>query len=123
MRKSGKLAEALNAFDKAIAITPDYAEAFFLKANVLRSLKRYKEALNLYSKCLGLAPGLPFLLGAYINTKLLICDWSAYDVDLAKVKEGLLESKPLIPPFPLLALVISTEVPPVLWIPVDISTK
>ncbi len=105
MRRIGKPAEALNTFDKALAISPNYSEVLFLKANVLRSLKRYKEALDLYSRCLENTPDIPFLLGAYINTKMLICDWADYDANLAKVKEGLLKSQPLIPPFPLLALV------------------
>ncbi|WP_114639493.1 O-linked N-acetylglucosamine transferase, SPINDLY family protein [Polynucleobacter necessarius] len=105
LQGEGKLDAALSAFDKALTLSPDYAEALFLKGNVLRALRRYQEALDAYSKCLSIDPKVPFVLGAYANTKMLICDWSHFDEDLDKIKSQILQSQEVIPPFPLLALI------------------
>ena len=105
LRNKGDLAAALNAFDKALSVDASNPEALYLKGSLLRSLRRYSEAIEVYSRCLKVAPDFPFLFGAYVNTKLLICDWGDYDQDLERIKLALLESSEVIPPFPLLALV------------------
>lgn len=48
--------EALNAYEKAIAIKPEYSEAWNGQANTLSDLKRYKEALNAYEKAIQIQP-------------------------------------------------------------------
>jgi len=105
LKKKGDLDAALNAFDKALSIDALNPEALYLKGNLLRSMKRYSEAIEVYASCLKLAPDLPFLFGAYVNTKLLVCDWHDYDENCEKIKHDLLRSSEVIPPFPLLALV------------------
>lgn len=109
LKNKGDFAAALNAFDKALSLDASNPEALYLKGGLLRSMKRYSEAIEVYAACLEVAPDLPFLFGAYINTKLLICDWSDYDTNLEKIKQQLLESKEVIPPFPLLALIDDPE--------------
>lgn len=105
LKHHGDFAAALNAFDKALALNPADPNALYLKGNLLRSMKRYAEAIEVYANCLRVAPDLPFLFGAYVNTKLLICDWSDYDESLEKISQQLLEFREVISPFPLLALV------------------
>ena len=48
--------EALASFDRALAIKPDYAEAFNNRGNVLGELKRFEEALTSYDRALALKP-------------------------------------------------------------------
>ena len=48
--------EALASYDKALALKPDYAEAFNNRGNALQELKRLDEALASYDKALALKP-------------------------------------------------------------------
>ena len=49
-------AEALDNFKRAIAIKPDYAEAFYNQGNALKGLDRYDEALKSYDRAIALRP-------------------------------------------------------------------
>ena len=51
-----RLEEALASYDKAIALKPDYAEAFNNRGIALRQLKRFDEALASYDKAIALKP-------------------------------------------------------------------
>ena len=48
--------EALASYDKAIALKPDYAEAYNNRGNALMDLKRPEEALASYDKAIALKP-------------------------------------------------------------------
>ena len=48
--------EALASYDKAIALKPDYAEAYNNRGNALSELKRHEEALASYDKAIALKP-------------------------------------------------------------------
>ncbi|RMF28848.1 MAG: tetratricopeptide repeat protein, partial [Candidatus Nitrosothermus koennekii] len=48
--------EALEAFDKAIAIDPNFADAWNNKGVALAKLKRYEEALEAFDKALEINP-------------------------------------------------------------------
>ena len=50
------LEEALASYDKAIALKPDFAEAYSNRGNALRDLKRPEEALASYDKTIALKP-------------------------------------------------------------------
>ena len=52
-----RLDEALASYDKAIALKPDYAEAFNNRGIALKELKRLDEALASYDKAIALKPG------------------------------------------------------------------
>ena len=38
--------DALNSYEKALQLSPSYADAWYGKANALGQLKRYEEALS-----------------------------------------------------------------------------
>src|SRR5262245_47006910 len=63
MRLAGQLVayrllnEALNALERVVAIAPDHARAFQLRASVLAALGRHVEALLSYQRCLERQPG------------------------------------------------------------------
>ena len=51
-----RVGEALASYDRALAIKPDYAEAWHNRGNALRDLKRFGEALASYDKALAINP-------------------------------------------------------------------
>jgi protein O-GlcNAc transferase len=51
--------EALSAAERALALRPDFAEAWQARGNALDELKRHDEALVAYDKALGLYPHFP----------------------------------------------------------------
>ena len=48
--------EALASYDRALALKPDYAEAFYNRGNALQELKRTDEAVASYDRALALKP-------------------------------------------------------------------
>ncbi len=50
--------EAFAAYDKALALKPDLADAWLGRGNVFYALKRYDEAFAAYDKALALKPDL-----------------------------------------------------------------
>jgi tetratricopeptide (TPR) repeat protein len=52
----GRFAEALDAYDQAIALQPNYAWAWARKGRTLRLLNRYEEALACFNKSLEIEP-------------------------------------------------------------------
>jgi predicted O-linked N-acetylglucosamine transferase (SPINDLY family) len=66
------------SYDKAIEIDPDYAEAWFNRGIMLSDLKELDAASGSYEKALALNPAFDFLPGMYLNTKMMICDWTSF---------------------------------------------
>jgi predicted TPR repeat methyltransferase len=54
LKKSGALTDALDSYEHALALRPDYALAQHYRANVLRALNRKEEALAAYRQALDL---------------------------------------------------------------------
>ena len=52
----GKLDEAIDAYNKALSIKPDYAEAHNNMGNVLRDLGKLNEAIDAYNRALSIKP-------------------------------------------------------------------
>ena len=50
-------------FDKAIALRPDYAEAYNNRGSALLALKQYQAALENYDKAIQLKPDYEYLPG------------------------------------------------------------
>ena len=48
--------EALNALDRAIAVCPDYADAYCLRGSIFYSLENYKNAIDDYSQAIAASP-------------------------------------------------------------------
>ncbi len=78
--ESGKYEEALVAYDRAIALNPTFAAAYFNKGCALDALKRYEEALTAYDRAIALNP--TFAL-AYNNKGNTLNSLQRYDEALA----------------------------------------
>lgn len=56
LSNSGRYEEALQAYDKAIELKPDFSSAWLNKGNALGKLGRYEKALQTYDKVIELSP-------------------------------------------------------------------
>ncbi len=57
LKDDGQLEAALAAFDRALALAPDYANGHFNRGNLLADAGRYEEAIDSYRRALALDPG------------------------------------------------------------------
>lgn len=98
---------AVASFLQALATNPGYADAFNNLGNALKELKRLDDALACYSKALALRPDYEFLAGTVLSTRMMLCDWQGFSESLAGLEAGIQESRKVVMPFPVLALVDS----------------
>ncbi len=54
--KLGRYQEAVNAYDEALTIDPDYVPSLLNKGSALHKLGRYQEAVNAYDEVLSRDP-------------------------------------------------------------------
>ena len=81
-----RLDEALASYDKAIALKPDYAEAYNNRGNALKDLKRLDEALASYDKAIALKPD---YAEAYNNRGNALRDLKRLDEALASYDKAI----------------------------------
>ncbi|MDP2600163.1 MAG: tetratricopeptide repeat protein [Deltaproteobacteria bacterium] len=80
LKKLGRDEEALAAYDKAIAIDPNYAYAHNNRGNVLEKLGRDQEALASFDKALAIDLNEAF---AHYNRGVVLCKLGRYEEALA----------------------------------------
>ena len=56
LQEQGKLEEAIEAYNKALAIKPDYAQAYYNLGNALHEQGKLEEAIEAYNKALAIKP-------------------------------------------------------------------
>ena len=56
LKEQGKLEEAIEAYNKALAIKPDYAEAYNNMGIALKEQGKLEEAIEAYNKALAIKP-------------------------------------------------------------------
>jgi len=86
----GKLQEAVQAYDKAIQLNPDYAEAYCNRGNTLKDLGRLDEALQNYDKVIQLKPD---FAEAYCNLGAVLKELGRLS-DAVKSLERAIQLKP-----------------------------
>ena len=77
----------IHSYDRAIALKPDYADAYSNRGTALKDLKRPEEALASYDRAIALKPDLDYILGASLHAKMLFCMWNNFQNYLNKLKE------------------------------------
>jgi predicted O-linked N-acetylglucosamine transferase (SPINDLY family) len=97
--------DALACFDKVIFLKPETIVAYGNKALTLSELKRLDEAIIFYEKALHLMPNIEWIYGDLIASKMRVCDWSNYDIQIEKLKKRINFDEKVIVPFPLLSLI------------------
>jgi predicted O-linked N-acetylglucosamine transferase (SPINDLY family) len=96
--------EAFAAYDRALALKPDFAEAWLSRGNVFFDLKQYKNAYAACDKALMLNPDIKFAAGVRLLAKLHMCDWTSLETEIAQLLLKLRERKLSITPFAILAI-------------------
>nr|WP_302850061.1 tetratricopeptide repeat protein [Sphaerospermopsis torques-reginae] len=70
-----KYEEAIVSYDKAIAIKPDYHEAWYNRGVALDKLKKYEEAIVSYDKAIAIKPDYH---EAWYNRGIILDDLQRY---------------------------------------------
>jgi predicted O-linked N-acetylglucosamine transferase (SPINDLY family) len=96
-------AEALASYDQALAVRPDYVEALNNRGVVLLDLRRYEAALESFDQALAIRPDFPDLLGTWLHTRLMVCDWAELNTAYQSLAAGIDAGKPISPPLVLMA--------------------
>ena len=100
----GRLEEALQNYERAIQVLPTLANAHNNRGNALSLLKRPDQALASYERVLRLEPDFPWVRGARLHAKLLLCNWDGIDAATEDLIARVALGKRATRPFTMLAL-------------------
>ena len=103
LKEQGKLEEAIEAYNKAIAIKPDYANAFYNMGTALQEQGKLEEAIEACNKALAIKPDHEAARTHKLHQQAHICNWDSIAEDVHLIP-GLGTSEKHVPPFALLPL-------------------
>jgi predicted O-linked N-acetylglucosamine transferase (SPINDLY family) len=103
----GEYAAAVDSFDAATALDPSDAASHYQRATALRALGRWDAAIDSFDLTLALDPDYRFLRGLRLHTKMQICAWDGFDLELAELTQGIERGAAVSPPLPVLCFVDS----------------
>jgi protein O-GlcNAc transferase len=104
LQKLRRLNAALEAYDRALQLDPNYAAAWNNRGNALQELMCPAEAQDCYARALALDPAREYCYGAWLHTKMKVCDWNGLEGDIAELIEKIGNGARATMPFPVLAL-------------------
>jgi predicted O-linked N-acetylglucosamine transferase (SPINDLY family) len=93
LRELKRYDEALFNSDQAIKLKPDFAEAYYNKGSIFNDLKHYEEALFNYDQAIKLKPDYEYLSGMLLHTKMSMCYWQNFKVNLKSLLLQINENK------------------------------
>ena len=89
----GRFSDALESYDRALAIKPDDAETLYHRGHALANLGRYGEAIEAWQRVLAIDPGHPHALGSLAFYQLMICDWKETERIAVELERALADGK------------------------------
>ena len=101
--------QALDSYDSALALKPDYAEVYCNRGNILIDLKRFDEALDSYEHAIVLKPDIDFVVGYALHTKMQLCIWDNLPQALNELTHKINQGEKVAVPFVVLALLDDPE--------------
>ncbi len=101
----GRFTDALESLDTALALKPGDLETHLARATALLKMRRFAEAVKEFEPVIAVKPDLKFALGFQRYGKMLICDWSNLDADVARLVAGIRSGATVAAVFDLLAVV------------------
>ena len=108
--KNYKFNEAEASYKKAIELKPDYAEAYYSLGNLQELQKKLDESLISYDRAYALKPDIDFLPGVLQHTKMHLCIWDDFSIDIHELTKKINNNEKVINPFNLLALIDDPEI-------------
>ena len=109
-RELGRTPAALACFDKALQLEPSHAEAHASRANLLHNLGRLEESLQSFEAAYRHNPGLNFVAGAMLFTRLRLGRWEHLSALSQRTVESAAAGKPASHPFTLQVLTDNPQV-------------
>ena len=100
----GRPREALQSYEEALRLDPGLADAHNNRGTALQVLHRPEEALGSFAQALALDPDLPWLFGAWLHTRLQLCDWSLIDAAISELAARVAQGRKATQPFIVLAV-------------------
>jgi len=91
--------DAILSYNQAIDLNQNYAEAYFARGHSLRFLLEIEAASQSFELAFKIKPTLDYLLGARQYLKMLMCDWSQYEVINSDIFKKLQNEEKVLPPF------------------------
>ena len=95
------------AYERAVALNPAFAAAYYNLGNVLDKPKRTESALAAYERALSLKPDSDYLQGVCLFFRLLKCDWAALKAGRAELAARIGSGQKAVLPLHALTLVQS----------------
>lgn len=108
-RSQGLVADALASYDRAIALRPDYAQAYCNRGDAFKEIMRLEDALADYGRAIRIDPDTPDGQGLWLHTAMHLCHWDGFDNAQARLLAALDDGKRVSAPFALLALAATPE--------------
>jgi protein O-GlcNAc transferase len=102
--QGGRLEEALGHFQRALALDPRSADAYHDLGAVLQGLSRHEEAIAAFREALSINPAYKYTPGNLLRSELLVCRWEALDAQVARLRAGVREGRPVTEPFTLVSV-------------------
>jgi predicted O-linked N-acetylglucosamine transferase (SPINDLY family) len=103
LQELGRHDEALASYARALRDNPELADAHNNQGHALKDLNRLEEALQSYQRALQINPGVDWLRGAWLHTKLQLCDWAGLDAAFVTLTAELGKGSKVTQPFTVLA--------------------
>jgi predicted O-linked N-acetylglucosamine transferase (SPINDLY family) len=104
LRDLGRFDLAQHAYERAVTLDPEYAEAHYSRGTLMCDLQRFDEARISFERALATNPGLPWLQGLWLHTKMRLCDWEGLDAEVAGMLARVERSEKVATPFSMIPL-------------------
>jgi len=109
LKQISKYEEAQKIFEKSISLRPNQITSYINLGNLLLEIKKEKEALDNFSKAISIDTNYNSLFGAYLSSKMAICDWDNFYENIEKYRNLLSKNKYNGSPFISLQLLDNPE--------------
>ena len=110
LRDINRIDEAIINFEKAILLDPHNGELYLHLGEIYNSIKSHRKALVALEKAYSINPGIEFLLGSIVNTKMDLSLWDELSDNLNILTSKVTNNEKAITPFALMALIDDPQV-------------
>jgi predicted O-linked N-acetylglucosamine transferase (SPINDLY family) len=104
LRELRQLESAMASYDTAIRLKPDFAAAFNNRGVTLKALGQLEAAAVSFGKAIGIDPACDYLLGTLMFTRMQLCDWRDFEMNVAELIHKIQNNAKAIVSFSVLAL-------------------